>query len=400
MQAADALSSAASMTAVFKTFLSYAFRPFFLFNGLFAAGVILLWVSILHGYGPAFLPANPLWHAHEMLVGFAMAAVAGFSLTAVSNWTGRAPVSGLVLMTLVSAWLAGRLVMLLGTLLPVWLAAVGDLVFPVLLGFLLAREIVAGHSRRNYPVAAVVIAMAIVDGLYHLCIDAGDWDLARSSLYLLLHTILLLVVIIGGRIVPNFTANWLRRRGESVLPRSRPGIDRLAIMATVAVGVSASVEPAGGLTGCLALLAALLHGWRLAGWQGFATWREPILLVMHVAYLWLPVGYLLLGASAFGYTAAGMASLHALGMGAIGSMILAVTTRVALGHTGRPLHAARLTTLSYALFTIAVVARIAGPLFPCRGIALIDLAAVGWILSFAIFCWVYWPILTGPRADR
>ena len=399
MPAADGLSSAASMTAIFKTFLSYAFRPFFLLNGLFAVGVILLWALILHGHGPAFLPANPLWHAHEMLVGFAMAAVAGFSLTAVANWTGRTPVSGPVLLVLVCAWLAGRLAMLLGILLPAWLVAATDLAFPVLLGFMLAREIVLGHSRRNYPVAAVVIAMAIVDGLYHFGTEAGAWTLARSSLYALLHTILLLVVIIGGRIVPNFTANWLRRRGESVLPRSRPGIDRLAVMATVAVGVSASMTPVSKLTGSLALLAALMHGWRLAGWRGLATWREPILLVMHVAYLWLPVGYLLLGASAYGYGTAGMASLHALGMGAIGSMILAVMTRVALGHTGRPLHAARLTTLSYVLFTVAVVARIAGPLFPGQGIALVDLAAVGWILSFAIFCWVYWPILTGPRTD-
>ncbi len=399
MLAADALSSAVSMTATRKIFLSYAFRPFFLLNGLFAAGAILLWVLILQGHSPAFLPADSLWHAHEMLMGFAMAAVAGFSLTAVANWTGRAPVSGLPLMVLVSAWLAGRLAMLFVNLLPGWLVAAVDLAFPVLLAVMLAREIVAGRSRRNYPIAGILFALAMFDGLYHFGVGTEVWEFARSSLYLLLHTVLLLIVVIGGRIVPNFTGNWLRRRGESILPRSRPGVDRLSLAATAAVGVSASIDPAGGLTGSLALLAALTHGWRLAGWRGLATRSEPILLVMHVAYLWLPVGYLLLSVSAFGFSPAGIASLHALGMGAIGSMILAVTTRVALGHTGRPLHAARLTTLSYFLFTIAVIARIAGPLFPSRGIVLIDFAAGGWILSFALFCWVYWPILTGPRAD-
>jgi uncharacterized protein involved in response to NO len=383
-----------------STFLSYAFRPLFLFNGLFAMVVMLIWVMTLHGVGPASLPADALmWHGHEMLVGFAMAVIAGFVLTAVATWTDRPPLNGAPLGLLVAAWLIGRGAMLFGGLLPSWLVGLLDLVFPVLLFIFVGREIVGGGSRRNYPIIGITVLMALLNLAYHLGASQLMPGADRLAVYLLIHLILLLITVIAGRIVPNFTANWLRARGQTRLPASVTLIDRTTILLTVITGVAASVAPASVITGVLAFAAAFMHGLRLSRWRGLATTEEPLLFVLHVAYLWLPVGYVLTACSVFGWLFPPTAALHALTMGGVGGMILAVTTRVALAHTGRPLHAARLTVIAYCIFTIAVFVRVLGPLFDSGSLAMIDLSALGWIVTFAIFSWVYWPVLTGPRVD-
>ncbi len=376
--------------------ISYAFRPFFLFNGVFAMLIMFLWVMTLHGSG---LPgATPLWHSHEMLIGFAMAAVAGFTLTAVANWTGRPAVHGTPLALLVMSWLAGRLAMLLATWLPASLVFTLDMLFPVLLGSLLGREIISSRNRRNYPLVVIIFAVASLNALYHL--GAGQWLPGgdRLAIYLLIHTLVLLVTIIAGRIVPSFTGNWLRQQGQDQMPVNSDGVNRTALALTLLVGLTASFIPMYPLTGVLAFAAAAVHGLRLSRWKGLATTSNPLLFVLHIAYLWLPVGYALLGCAVFGWLFTPTAALHALTMGAIGSMVLAVTTRVALGHTGRPLEAARPTVFAYWLLTLAVLVRVLGPLSGGSFMLMIDLAATGWILSFAIFTWVYWPILSRPRA--
>jgi len=375
--------------------LSYAFRPFFLLNGLFAMLIICLWVMTLHGSG---LPgATSLWHSHELLIGFAMAAVAGFSLTAVANWTGRPAIHGTPLALLVFCWLAGRIVMVLMAWLPASLVFFLDMLFPVLLGVLLSREIIAGRSRRNYPLVAIVFVIAGLNGLYQL--GAGQWlpGYDRLAIYLLINTLLLLVVIIAGRIVPSFTGNWLKQQGQDQMPVNSEYVNKASLALTLFVGVAASFMPMHPLTGILAFTAALVHFLRLVRWRGLATLSNPLLFVLHVAYLWLPIGYALLGCAVFGWVFTPTAALHALTMGAIGSMVLAVTTRVALGHTGRPLQAARLTVLAYLILMIAVLVRVLGPLNGKAYMMMIDISAMGWILSFAIFTWVYWPVLTRPR---
>lgn len=371
--------------------LSYAFRPFFLFNGIFAILGILAWIMTLHGRGLAFY--TTMWHSHEMLIGFAMAAVAGFSLTAVANWTGRPAVKGLPLALLVTSWVLGRLAMFLSGWLPANLVFLLDMLFPVLLGLLLGREIIGGRSRRNYPLLAILAMVAALNVLYHL----GSWQLVpggdRLAIYLLIHTLLLLVTIIATRIVPSFTGNWLRQQGETRLPVNNDMANRAALILTLLVGLSASFYPMHPVTAWLAFAAALVHGFKLSRWRAFATTSNPLLFVLHVAYLWLPIGYVLLGCSVFGWIFPPTAALHALTMGAIGSIVLAVTTRVALGHTGRPLHAARLTVLAYWIMLLAVVLRIIGPLSAENYLLMIDLSAFGWMLAFGLFTWVYWPIL-------
>ncbi len=381
-------------------FMSYAFRPFFLLNGLFAVAAIAIWLMALHGTGFAVLLANmPYWHGHEMMVGFAMAAMAGFALTAVATWTGRPPVRGKWLGVLVFSWLLGRLAMLAATQLPYWLVASVDAIFPFLLALLLGREVVGGNSRRNYPIVAIALLLAILNLLYHLGTLRILPGMDRLALYLLIHLMLVMITVIAGRIIPNFTANWLRARGHERLPGNHLRTDGVTVMATLAMGVSVSVTPVGPVTGILALVAALSHAVRLARWRGLATTSEPLLFVLHVAYLWLPVGYTLAALAAFGLVFTPTAALHALTMGAIGNMILAVTSRVALAHTGRSLHAPRLIVIAFAILNSAVIARVLSQLNPSLYVQMIDLAAIGWIVAFAIFTGVFWPVLTRPRVD-
>ncbi len=385
-----------------QTFLSYAFRPFFLAMAVFACVAVAIWVFVLRGMGPDVLPVNAVyWHGHEMLVGFVMAAVAGFTLTAVATWTGRPPVGGALLGLLLLCWLAGRFAMAFAGVLPATLVAGIDMLFPLLLMLLLGREVIAGGSRRNMPVVLILLLLALFNGIYH----AGrlGWlpvalDAERIGLYLLTHLLLMLITVIGGRIVPAFTTNWLRARGEKRLPVVNESVERAVVLATLLTGLYAVFLPLSPFTGMLALVAGMVHLLRLARWRSLATTREPLLLMLHLAYAWLPAGYLLTAASLLGTDIPATAALHGLTIGAIAFMILAVTTRVALAHTGRPLHAARLTVLAYALLLLTAFVRVASPLGPAY-LAWIDVTATGWLLSFGIFLRVYTPILLGPRVD-
>jgi uncharacterized protein involved in response to NO len=267
------------------------------------------------------------------------------------------------------------------------------------LAFLVGREVVGGGSHRNYPIVGIITILAVLNLLYHLGTLQILAGMDRLALYFMIHLLLLMITVIAGRIIPNFTANWLRAQGHERLPGNRLLIDGVTVAATLATGVSVSLTPFGPVTGVLALVAALSHVIRLARWRGLATTSEPLLFVLHVAYLWLPVGYALTALAAFGLVFPATAALHALTMGAIGNMILAVTSRVALAHTGRSLHAPRLIVLAYAILNAAVIARVLSPLNSGLYVAMIDLSALGWIVTFIIFTRVYWPILTRPRVD-
>lgn len=383
-----------------RVFLSYAFRPFFLLNGVFGVIAVAIWASMLAGHGGAVPGGNPVfWHAHEMLVGFIMATVAGFVLTAGANWTGRPPVSGRVLGWLVLCWLLGRVAMLSGGTLPAIVVAAIDMLFPLLLLTLFAREIVAAGNRRNYKVIALIAALAALNATFHLGTTGIVKGADRIAIYLFVHVVLLLIAVIAGRIVPNFTANWLRMRGHEILPVNNALLDRSAVVLTSLVGLAASFAAPPPLTGTLALAASLAHGLRLSQWRGIATLAEPLLFALHAAYAWLPLGYLLLAASAFGILVPPTIALHALTMGAIAGMILAMQTRVPLGHTGRPLVASRPTIVAYLLLTVAVLARIIGPLLTDDYLRTVLWSAAAWVAAFAVYVRVYWPVLTRPRVD-
>lgn len=375
--------------------LAYGFRPFFLAAGLFAIAAMGLWIGALTLGWPVGGAAGPLlWHAHEMPFGYAPAALAGFMLTAIPNWTGRLPVSGRPLLGLVAVWLAGRAAMLVPDALPAWASAAIDAAFLPLLAAVAAREIVAGRNWRNLPVVAAVTALALANLAFHATVlvagDIGIVSRATVGLYVAL------VALIGGRIIPSFTRNWLARRGAKTLPAPFAAFDRVAIAALLVALASWAAFPETPVTAALAFAAALLNAARLARWRGAATLEEPLVLVLHVAYGFLPLGLGCVGLAALGWLGQPSA-LHVLTVGVIGGMTLAVMTRATRGHTGHPLSASPVTSAAYLALVLAAVIRPFAELVAGHYHLLLGASGVLWIAAFALFVIEYGPMLTHRR---
>jgi uncharacterized protein involved in response to NO len=394
------------MRAFLHVFLSYGFRPFFLFSGAYAAIAAAAWLAVLHRLdaGAAFsFPHGPmpphLWHGHEMLFGFAGAAIAGFFLTAVPNWTGREPVRGPTLGALAFAWLAGRIALWGAAVLPPLVVAAVDLAFVPFLAALVIRAISGGWSRRNMIFLPVFAALFAGNFLYHLEAAGIVAGLGSRGLLLTLDAILFLLAVIGGRVVPAFTTNALRRAGETRLPVSRPPVEAAALLSVAALAVVDLFAPDGTVAGAVAAVAALAHAARLAGWRGHRTLAEPILWIIHLGYAWLVAGFALKALALLGGWLPATAAIHALTIGAIGSMTLGVMSRAALGHTGHELRVAPPIAVAYLLVSAAALARVVGPvLLPGYAPQVLAASAILWIAAFGLFTTVYWPILIRPRA--
>lgn len=378
--------------------LSGGFRPFFLAAASWAALVMPVWLAMLNGYDLQ-ADAKPAltWHIHELVFGYSAAVVAGFLLTAVPNWTGRLPIKGRPLLALLLLWIAGRLGMALSGQIGVPTAAVLDLLFPTVFAGLILREIIAGKNWRNLPVAIVLLLLLTGNMLVHA--DALGWvNAAAAGGRLGLAVLLMLIALIGGRITPSFTRNWLVKNQPGVAEPAPFGrLDQAALAATAVALALWVAAPESGVSAGLALLAGTLLAARLARWRGLATTAEPLLLILHVGYSWLPIGLILLGLARWLEVLPAPTALHALTAGAIGTMTLAVMTRVALGHSGQPLHADRTITAIYLLITLSVLARLAAGLFGSVQSGLISLAGLGWTAAFILFLWRYVPLLALDR---
>ena len=376
--------------------LAYGFRPFFLLAGLHAALAVPAWAAFLHGLGRADAPLPALaWHAHEMVYGFVMAAVAGFLLTAVPSWTGRRGFAGAPLLALVLVWVAGRVAVSCPLGLSPALIAALDLAFPVALVSALVPSLVRSGNRRNFVFIGFLALLFAANLRFHLAGAAST-----EPLGLAVNTVLVMVALVGGRVVPAFTSARLKQRGLNVRIPKHPVIDAAAVAATVAVLVVDVVAPRGAYAGAVAAAAAVLLAIRLARWQGHRTLGEPLLWVLHLAYAWLPVALALKAAWLLGGLVPATASLHALTAGAFATMILAVMSRAALGHTGRALIAPRSVTAAFWLLSAAAATRVFGPaLAPAAWALWIDAAAALWTIAFVLFVAAYAPILCRPRAD-
>lgn len=375
--------------------LSYGFRPFFLGGGAWAALAMVLWLAHLAGWitlaGP-FTPAD--WHAHSLLFGYTAAAIAGFALTAVPNWTGRLPIVGWPLAGLVALWLAGRAATTLPLGLPWGAVLAVDLALPLTLVAALAREIAAGRNWRNLPVAGMVALFGLGQGLFHVQAQAGG-AAQGIGLRLGLAAAVLLIALIGGRIIPSFTRNWLAARKAPALPVPPARADGLVLGLTAAALAAFVAAPHHPATAALAGAAGLANLWRLARWQGLRTGAEPLVWVLHVAFAFVGAGFLGIAAAAAGWIGDAGAR-HLWLAGAVGLMTLAVMTRASLGHTGRPLTATRPVAALYLLLIAAALARPAHDLWP-QVPGLLELAGLGWVLAFAGFAVLYAPILARPR---
>jgi uncharacterized protein involved in response to NO len=371
---------------------SAGFRPFFLLASAWAALAVPVWLAAYaHGYtlrGP--LPAL-FWHGHEMVFGFGFAAVAGFLLTAIPNWTGRLPVRGPVLGALAMLWLSGRIAVLVGGAIGPLAAALLDLGFGAALIGVVARELIAGRNWRNLPMLLALALLLSGNVMVHLhALDIAY--VAPDGIRLGIATLCMLIALVGGRIVPSFTRNWLAK-ARLAPPAPEGTLDRIALLLTL-IALAAWVGRA-PFSSWLLLGAGLALAARLSRWRGLSTVREPLLFILHVGYAWLTLGLILLGLDP-----ASSAALHALTVGAIGTMTLAVMTRASLGHTGRALVADRATVAIYALVTLAALLRVASPFSGAHAMLMISLSGLAWSAAFATFALHYGSFLIGVRPSH
>ncbi len=377
---------------------SYGFRPFFLLGSIYAGLAILVWMPAFYGeiaLGSVFAPRD--WHVHEMLFGYLPAVITGFLLTAIPNWTGRLPIRGRPLMSLVAVWILGRACVTFSAHIG-WIAAMlADASFLLLVAAAASREILVGHNWRNMKVVVLLLLLFAGNLAFH--VEAHLEGAADISIRVGIAVIILLIALIGGRIVPSFTRNWLVRENPGRLPVPFGRFDVI----TIAVGALALlawiVRPTGDLTASALALAGLFHLARLVRWAGDRTARERLLLVLHVGYAFVPLGFFLNAASALGAVPAS-AGIHAWMAGAAGTMTLAVMSRATLGHTGQQLTASLGTQAIYAAIIVSAVSRICAVLEPAHSFVLLHVAAFSWIAAFFGFAFFFGPLLIGSRRDE
>ncbi len=381
-------------------FFAAGFRPFFLFAALQAAVMLPAWLAVFFGVLPVPGQWNPVvWHAHAMVFGFAGAAVAGFLLTAVPSWTNTPYVSGRPLMTLFALWLAGRVTVAAAAVLPPLVVAVADLSFLPLLAVLAARPLIQAGKGRNIIFLPILGLLWLADLCVHVEAMGGP-DIGLRGIYLGIFIVLLLIAVIGGRIIPSFTQNWLRMQGSPVEMAAVGWIEKGGAPASVALAAAAHlVLPSSPVAGGALLVAAGVHFYRLSGWHGLATLGNPILAVLHVGYFWMVLGFALLGLSSFVEALPASAAIHALTAGCIGTMVIGVMSRAALGHSGRPLQLAPATVVAYVLISVGAILRVVAPVVPGAMVVLTLAGGVAWTAGWLVYIAVYLPIVTRPRAD-
>jgi uncharacterized protein involved in response to NO len=383
-----------------STLFAYGFRSSFLLAGVGAMLLVPLWaLSFVEGtpLGSAWPPM--LWHAHEMLFGFIASAMAGFLLTAVPSWTGQKGSAGLPLIVLAGLWLAARGLIASSSLWPAVLIAAVDLSFLPALGVLVAKPLLRSRNR-NTKLLAVLGLFWLTDVVFQIGLIRRDAPLALHALKIGIDIVLVLVTVIGGRIVPSFTSSSLRPLGLQDAVHNRPALTGLAIAGMIAMTLSDIFWPESRLAGVVAGVAAALQAARLLQWATWRTLRQPIVWILHLSYAWLPVGLALKAIALLSAAAFAAFWLHALTIGALATMILAVMTRASLGHTGRALIVSPWITAAYLLLTAAALMRVFGlSVFRMHYPLVIVWSALFWTIAFALFVVVYAPILCGPRAD-
>lgn len=376
-------------------FLSRGFRPFFFGSALLAALAVPLWALSFSGWLDFLQDAlNREWHTHEMIFGYAGGVIGGFALTAVPNWTGRLPVAGPPLAGLFALWVAGRLALVATPLIGDIAAAVLDsLYFLAISGYLL-REILAAGNLRNLPVAGLVSLLATANLFWHIS-HIMQLDIAfaeRSGLAV----VALLITLVGGRVTPSFTHNWLKKTGRKADMPGVTALDKVAMALSAAGLIAWTAAPETSVAGALMTIAGIAAAVRLSRWRGVQTLLEPLVLILHIGYLWLAASFVLLGAAALIPDIVDrQMAVHALTAGAIGTMTLAVMTRASLGHTGAPLAADKATSLIYILITAGALLRLSATGATDGYAALVVASGVLWSGAFLLFVVAY-----GPRLVR
>lgn len=377
---------------------SYGFRPFFLGAALFAGVAIPVWIVVLAGVGDStFLYPARDWHVHEMVFGFLPAVITGFLLTAIPNWTDRLPIRGYELMLLFTLWLAGRLLIAIPWFTPL-VSAIIDVGFLVAVAGLVWREIAAAKSWDRAPMGVLVSLLACANILFHVLTLSGM--AADRTERAAIGMVMMLLTLIGGRLILTFTGELLVGSGRAERPTSFSRYDGLSIALVGFAVVSWIVQPDSMVTGWMFVTAGLANLGRLARWYGWLTWREPLVLILHVGYGWFALSLFILGSSTLGIGLPAEDAVHAFTAGAVGAMTLAVMTRASLGHTGRPRHAGPLTVCIYMLVNVGAALRVFGPMTGLSSNLVMGMAAGSWSGAYLLFAMVYGPFLLRPSLDE
>ena len=373
--------------------LSYGFRLFFLGAALWACIAMVLWIGLLSGsWSFAIGYGVVAWHAHEFLFGYIAAVMTGFLLTAIPNWTGRLPLQGMPLLALFLLWLAGRGAMLLTDWIGTGAAATIDCVYLITVTAVISREIIAGSNWRNLRVVVLVALTAIANVVFQA--EVLVYGGPNYGLRLAVAAIVALIMVVGGRVTPSFTSNWLTRQGSQSRPAplGRFDIGSIAFGAIALIAWVAAPDWYGAAA--LLIVMAIAQAARLSRWTGARTWREPMLFVLHLGYAFVPLGALLLSTSIFWPRIVPTSgALHAWTTGGMGLMTLAIMTRATLGHTGRDMSSGPTTVAIYGAMLVAALARIAAPLLPAFYYQMLLTAGAGWFLAFAVFVLTFGPML-------
>lgn len=375
---------------------SLGFRPFFILAGLSAIFLMLLWNAILHGKITTnlYYPGT-YWHAHEMLIGYSVAVIAGFLLTAVRNWTGLETVTGEKLAGLCLLWLYGRLMPFYADAVPDGLIALVDIAFLPWLAYLLFRIVMAAKQVRNLIFIGILKLLALGNMLLHLQFLGITESTADTGIWLMVATLVILILIVAGRVFPFFTERGLL----GFVAIRNPQLDGLALAATLSVFCLQLFHITGTWLALTACAAAVLNGLRLSGWHTQRIWYVPLLWILYIGYGWIMLGFVLTALAAYNIVNQDLA-LHAFTLGGVGVLTLGMMARVALGHTGRALKVSNIIAIAFVLLNLAAVFRVLLPaLVPSGNVLFIYGATLLWLATFALFTVVYLPILTQPRKD-
>jgi len=368
------------------------FRPFYLLASGFAAISVALWALQFAGWLKGGYLSGPIWHAHEMLFGFAAAVVVGFLLTAGRNWSNRPTLTGVPLMALAGLWVAGRVLVLTRW---GWAAAIVNVAFPLAAAIALAVPFLAARNRRNYFFVGLLVLLALAEACVHLSelrvLPLSGWAGVQLGLDLLLF----IMAVMGGRVIPMFTNNAVPGSRAT----RRPWLEKAALGSVLALIVADVLHLQGQALAWLAACCAATQLARWWLWQPYRTWRVPLVWVLHLAYFWIPVHLALRSLAASGVVSPSVA-VHALTAGGIGGLVIGMITRTARGHTGRPLRADRVDVACYLLVAGSAAVRVGMPLLaPTLTIDAVLMSGALWSAGFALYALRYWPVLTRARAD-
>ena len=385
-----------SPTVLKYPLFALGFRAFFLLAGLAALGLLILWQGMTQGtVAPSVYFTGTYWHAHEMLLGYTVAVIAGFLLTAVSNWTGKITLQGDALVGLSLLWLYGRILPFYAGLLPDELIALVDFAFLPMLAFIIAKTLISTKNYKNLLFVGLLTLLMLGNGLIHAQMLELCANSAAIGVQLVLATIVLMILVIAGRVFPFFTEKGLK--GVSISRNKQ--LDMLAIGSAATLFTLQLVGISGTFLAFIALMTAAVNGWRLASWFVFRIWFVPLLWVLYLGYGWLILGFIFTAFAAWELILPSLA-LHAFTVGGIGILTLGMMARVSLGHTGRTMKASNTIAVAFVLMNVAAFFRVVLPMaITSWSSALIYLATLAWLAAFALFIFVYAPILTKARAD-